>query len=151
MLPQRNVQVDADWAALFESALREITVAGAPLRYRRADNGFFSMDWGHPNLHDQADAVRVAGVIRAPAELGLHSVEIEERSDTTAYHVPQGVLAIYDPLDQSVKSQERPNVSVLDIAPTILSTFGVAVPDYMNEPAGLAMNMVANHPALFAP
>jgi hypothetical protein len=150
MLPQRNVQVAADRAADFEAALQGITVAGAPLRYRRTDNGFFSMEWGQPNLHDQADAVRVAGVIRVPAELGLHSVEIEERSDTTAYHVPQGVLAIYDPLNLSVKSQERPDVSVLDIAPTVLSTFGVAVPIYMNEPAGFGANTTAGHAALSA-
>ena len=138
MLPQRNVHVDADYADEFEAALRAITVAGTPLRFRRADDGFFSMEWGQPNLHDQPDAVRVAGWSARPTELGLRIVEIEERSDTTAYHVPQGVLAIYDPADRSVKSQERPDVSVLEVAPAILARFGVAAPDYMQEPSRLA-------------
>jgi hypothetical protein len=150
MLPQRNVQVDAAFADDFDLTLREISVAGAPLRFRRADGGFFSMEWGHPNLHDQGDAVRVGGVVRAPAELGLRSVEIEERSDTTAYHVPQGVLAIYDPQDLTVKSQERPDVSVLDVAPALLNTFGVAVPAYMNDPVGLVANRAAHDPVLYA-
>jgi hypothetical protein len=108
------------------------------LRFRRADDGFFSMEWGQPNLHDQPEAIRVAGLVRAPTELGLRIVEIEERSDTTAYHVPQGVLAIYDPADRSVKTQERRDVSVLEVAPAILARFGVAAPDYMQEPARLA-------------
>ena len=112
-------------------------IAAGDHRGRRAvaispgGHGFFSMEWGHANLHDQLEAVRVGGVVMAPAELGLRSVEIEERSDTTAYHVPQGVLAIYDPQDLSVKPQERPDVSVLEIAPTVLRTFGVAAPAYM--------------------
>ena len=138
MLPQRNVHVDADHADDFEAALQVITVAGTPLRFRRADGGFFSMEWGQPNLHDQPDAVRVGGLVRTPTELGLRIVEIEERSDTTAYHVPQGVLAIYDPADRSAKSQERPDVSVLEVAPALLARFGVAAPDYMQEPSRLA-------------
>ena len=56
MLPQRNVHVDVDHADDFEARLREITVAGAPLKYRRADHGFFSMEWGQANLHDRSDA-----------------------------------------------------------------------------------------------
>jgi hypothetical protein len=137
MLPQRNVHVAADFADHFEAALRQITVAGAPLRFRRADDGFFSMEWGQPNLHDRPDAVRIAGLVRIPADLGLRIVEIEERSDTTAYHVPRGVLAIYDPSDRSVKSTEREDVSVLEMAPAILARFGVAAPDYMQEPSRL--------------
>lgn len=146
MLPQRNVHVDVDHADDFEARLREITVAGEPLKYRRADNGFFSMEWGQANLHDQPEAIRIGGVVMAPGDIGLRIVEIEERSDTTAYHVPQGVLAIYDPQDQSVKSAERPDVSVLEIAPTILANFGVAIPDYMQRPVGLAPNLNPHDP-----
>ena len=138
MLPQRNVHVDAEFADDFETALQAITVAGAPLRFRRADDGFFSMEWGQPNLHDQPDAIQIRGLVRAPAEIGLRIVEIEERSDTTAYHVPQGVLAIYDPAERSAKTQERPDISVLEVAPAILARFGVAAPDYMQEPARLS-------------
>jgi predicted AlkP superfamily phosphohydrolase/phosphomutase len=93
------------------------------------------MDWGQPNLHDCPDAVRVRGSALAPESIGLTCVEIEERSDTTAYHVPEGIFAIYDPQDRSVKPADRPEVSVLEIAPTILDTFGVAVPDYMQSPS----------------
>jgi bisphosphoglycerate-independent phosphoglycerate mutase (AlkP superfamily) len=34
-----------------------------------------------------------------------------------------------------MKPNERQEVSVLEIAPTILDTFGVAIPDYMQSPS----------------
>ena len=68
-----------------------------------------------------------------PESLGLTFVEIEERSDTTAYHVPEGILAIYNPQERA-QSSARPEVSVLEIAPTILATLGVSAPNYMVEP-----------------
>jgi len=146
MLPQCNVQVEIDYADLFDAALNQLTVAGEQVKYRRADNGFFSMEWGQPNLHDCPDAVRVRGEVLEPESIGLTCVEIEERSDTTAYHVPEGVFAIYDPQDRSMKPAERPEVSVLEIAPTILDTFGVAVPAYMQSPS--LLTTVAGHSVL---
>jgi hypothetical protein len=119
------------------------------LVFRPAADGFFSMDWGQPNLHDVPDAVRVAGVVRDPGELGLQAVEIEERSDTTAYHVPDGVLAIYDPQDTSAKPGIRRDVSVLEVAPAILHTFGVTVPGYMQEPSVLRRELVPHSVGTF--
>jgi hypothetical protein len=52
------------------------------------------------------------------------------------------VLAIYQPRSRKQRRDEgaeaRSDVSVLEIAPAILSNFGVAVPHYMQEPAMLA-------------
>ena len=137
MLPAVQPADRGEYADAFEAALRDITVGGAALAYRRAELGFFSLQWGQPNLHDRPDAVRIAGTVRSPDSLGLQIVEIEEQSDTTAYHVPHGVLAIYDPQDRKPKSVPRKEVSVLEIAPAILANFGVAQPHYMQEPASL--------------
>jgi hypothetical protein len=137
MRPQRNVCVATEYADEFESALRRVTVADAPLGFRRAENGFFSMEWGHANLHDRSDAVRIDGRSRLPESIGLRAVEIEERSDTTAYHVPEGILAIYDPQARVLEPTGRPEVSVLEVAPTILAALGVSAPNYMVEPTRL--------------
>ena len=137
MAPQRNVRVDAEHGDTFAAALDGIRVAGQPLGYRRAADGLFSMDWGQPNLHDTADVLSVAGQSRPLAAFGLTVVEIEDRSDTTAYHVPEGVLAIYDPTSPAPASG-RPDVSTLSIAPALLSLFGVASPSYMRDPGALA-------------
>lgn len=134
MLPQRNVRVSEQYVDGFEQALQSVAVNGVPLSFRREQDGFFSMDWGQSNLHDKGEVVSVAGQPRSNESLGLHIVEIEDRSDTTAYHVPEGILAIYDPTDRSPKSADRPQVSALSIAPALLANFGVDVPEYMADP-----------------
>jgi hypothetical protein len=149
MNPQCNVRVAPEYVVAVAQALRTVTVAGEPLVVRPATDGFFSMDWGQPNLHDRPDAVRVAGEVRDPAVLGLAAVEIEERSDTTAYHIPEGVLAIYDPQDTSPKPGIRRDVSVLEVAPAILHTFGVTVPGYMQEPGVLRRALVPHSVGTF--
>jgi len=86
MLPSTHPQVTRPasyWAYATETA--------------KVEHGFFSLEFGQANLHDRPDAVTIAGEVRAIASLGLETVEIEDRSGTTAYHVPEAVLAIYDP------------------------------------------------------
>jgi hypothetical protein len=97
MLPQFNLVVEAAYLEPFHAALGTVRVGGQPLTFKRSDNGFFSLDFGQPNLHDQPDAVTIASEPRPLASLGLETVEIEDRSGTTAYHVPEGILAVYDP------------------------------------------------------
>jgi hypothetical protein len=138
MLPQLNLVVEADYVEPFGDALRTVRVGGQPLHFKRSDNGFFSLDFGQANLHDRPDAVTIAGEARPIASLGLETVEIEDRSDTTAYHVPEGILAVYDPAHPPAINGSRPEVSVLEIAPTLLRTFGVEPPAYMARPKLLA-------------
>ena len=131
MLPQTNVTVsDAD-ADAFEQRLAGLKLAGKPLGYRRRDGGFFAMDFGHANLHDRPTPVRYDGKRHPLAEFGLEAVEIEDRSGTTAYHVPEGVFFIYDPQQTAEPAEDRPRISTLEIAPALLERCGVAPPDYM--------------------
>ena len=138
MLPQFNLVVEAAYADAFHAALGTVRVGGQPLTFKRSDNGFFSLDFGQPNLHDQPDAVTIAGEPRPLASLGLETVEIEDRSNTTAYHVPEGILAVYDPTRPPPANSTRPEVSVLEVAPTLLQTLGVDPPSYMTRPRLLA-------------
>ena len=138
MLPQFNLVVEAEYVEPFRDALRTVRVGGQPLHFKRSDNGFFSLDFGQPNLHDRPDAVTIAGEARSIASLGLEIVEIEDRSGTTAYHVPEGILAVYDPARPPAVHGSRPEVSVLEVAPTLLQTLGVEPPAYMARPTMLA-------------
>jgi hypothetical protein len=97
MLPHFNLVVEDKYVEPFGDALRTVRVGGEPLHFKESDNGFFSLGFGQANLHDRPDVVTVAGEPRPMASLGLETVEIEDRSGTTAYHVPEGILAIYDP------------------------------------------------------
>jgi hypothetical protein len=136
MLPQFNLVVRPEHIQTFGDALPTVRIGGDPLGFSCQDGGFFSLDFGQPNLHNQADAVCVAGEPRSLDSLGLQAVEIEDRSGTTAYHVPDGVLAVYDPT-RPVHTSQRPEVSVLEVAPTLLRRFGIQPPDYMVQPTVL--------------
>jgi hypothetical protein len=134
MLPQVNLIVRPEHAETLADALRTVRIGGNPLVVRRRDGGFFSLEFGQANLHDRPDAVTIAGEPRPLDSLGLEAAEIEDRSGTTAYHVPQGVLAVHDPASPDAAGG-RPEVSVLEVAPALLTRLGVEPPDYMVRPA----------------
>jgi hypothetical protein len=140
MLPQTNVTVSDALAATFERNLSELKMVDKPLTYRRGDGGFFALDFGQANIHDRPTPVRYKGERHTLSAFGLKAVEIEDRSGTTAYHVPEGLLFIYDPQRHapaatSQASAEgavrRPQISTLEIAPALLKVFDVPRPEYM--------------------
>src|SRR6266511_749579 len=88
MLLQFNLVVEAEYVESFGDALRTVRVGGQFLHFKRSDNGFFSFDFGQPNLHDRLDAVTIVGEVWSIASLGLEIVEIEDRLGTMVYHVP---------------------------------------------------------------
>lgn len=135
MLPQANVTVSAAVADTFERRLADVRLVDQPLHFRRGDGGFFSLDLGHRDMHARPTPVRYAGGRHSLAAFGMQAVEIEDRSDTTAYHVPEGLLFVYDPQQPSAGSSpaSRPEVSTLEIAPALLTTFGAPRPDYMSS------------------
>lgn len=143
MVPQFNLFVDEAYVEAFRESLQSVAIDGKPLRFKRRSRGFFSIDFGQPNLHGRKDVLTLAGDPRPLRTLGLESVEIEDRSGTTAYHQPQGVLAIYDPwTDLPSDAGARREVSVLEVAPAWLEHFGLERPSYMVEPATLSGSKV---------
>jgi hypothetical protein len=146
MLPQCNVAVEPGFVDAFESGLERLRVGGAPVACKRAAGGFYSMDFGQNNLHDQPGAVTLDGRVVGMRTAGLEAVEIEDRSDTTAYHVPEGILMIYDSTRRASAGDLRPEVSVLRIAPALLENYGVPRPDYMEPGQDLAETITGRAP-----
>lgn len=131
MLPQYNVVVTDDARERVRRRLGALEIAGSPLSWREAANGFFSLDLGHKNLHDTPNVIKVGGECVACGDLGLENTEIEDKSGSNAYHIPQGSLLIYDRAGFPSK-QPRSEISTLEIAPAVLRNFGVAIPPYMS-------------------
>jgi hypothetical protein len=138
MLPQTNVIVREDLREEFEARLGGLKVVNQPMRYRQTDTGFFAMDFGHPNMHKRPTPLRYEGERLPLTEFGLEAVEIEDRSDTTAYHVPEGILVVYDPATPAPAGSERDRVSALSVAPALLRAFGQKPRDYMRSGDELA-------------
>lgn len=133
MLPQVNVVLRRGKGTEFKRRLDTLVVDGNPLSYREKDGGFFSLDFGHKNLHGKPEYVHLVGERVAFDELGLRNVEIQDKSGTTAYHIPRGCLFVYDPRDRNPDNgRVRTEISALDIAPSILNNYNIRPPTYMN-------------------
>jgi len=117
--------------------LGKLHIDGKPVNFREKDHGFFSLDLGHKNLFQGPQLAVLNGNPISFTDMGLENVEIEDKSDANAYHIPQGCLVIYDPKNTQPKGA-RPDISTLDIAPALLKNFALPVPEYMQKPAALA-------------
>ncbi len=137
MFAQANIFVTAPKVASFRENLKALRIEGEALDYAEADNGFFSMYWGHNDIHDKPDCVTLHGDIISLPDFGFDFVKSEERTGSNAYHIPQGSLLVYNSRARRLnKNGDAPTkVSALDIAPTLLKNYSVPVPDYMHEPA----------------
>ena len=112
MLPQTNVMVREDLSDEFETKLSGLTLDDRAIPYRKTEGGFFAMNFGQHNLHSRPAPVHYEGERRQLAEFGMQAVEIEDKSHTTAHHVPEGTLFVYDPKIAEA-TPERTRVSAL--------------------------------------
>jgi hypothetical protein len=134
MEPTVNLQVDAARAAAFREQLGALRIDGKAVFFREREGGFFNLVFGQSDLPEVVPIVELRGQKHLPRELGLESVEVEDGSDGTAYHVPEGILMIFDPAADRPR-EGRPQISALEVAPAVLRGFGAAVPAYMREGA----------------
>jgi len=125
MFPQYNFVVPAAAAGKAEAGLRSVEINGVKLAYRR-DGEFFSVDFGQENLEKLE--VRIDGRYVSSSDCGLENVRIEDRSTSSAYHIPEGSLLTYH---RDEEGGLCGNVSTLEIAPYILRALEVPVPRYM--------------------
>ncbi len=137
MKPQANVRVADGLLPGFEDALARLTIRGRPFRYRAAPSGLVSLEFGHVNVDPRAEPPHLGADPVELDALGLENMEIQDQSGTSAYHIPEGCLLIYDPRSPEAKAA-GPTISTLDVSPALLRNFGVDVPGYMNPATGLA-------------
>ena len=136
MLPRYVCFVSEAKADVFRENLGSLLVDGAPVEWAEAEKGFFMLKLGHENLYEKPQSMRMGGREIPFESMGLENTPIEDKSNATAYHIPSGVLLIYDPDSAKPlrKGSSRPQVSTLEIAPTILKNYAVPAPGYMKAP-----------------
>ncbi len=131
MHPQYNFLVENEaLAEQLDLSLKQVIIAEKPLVYRRKEN-FFSINFGHRNLEDPNFYFKDVPVKLSTA--GLFNEQIDDESDGTAYHIPEGCLIIYDPQDKTIKNTRVKGISTTAIAPSFLQHFGISVPEYMSD------------------
>jgi hypothetical protein len=115
MLPEYSFRLAPHRFAAFRDTIAALRIAGKPIRYTEAGQDFVMISLRHPNLTG-IDTVEVGGRVLSFEALGLSNTPIEDMSGPSAYHIPQGCLAIYDPQDRTPKVG-RAEISTCDLAP----------------------------------
>jgi hypothetical protein len=133
MVPQFNVQVSATLAGSLENRLKTLLVNGEAIPFVHKSDGFFSVGLGQPNL--ASISITLGGAPVSLSELGWANVEIQDKSGSTAYHIPQGSLLRYH--RTMAPSGHVSKISTLDVFPHVLANFGIKAPAYANAPATL--------------
>lgn len=133
MEPDLNVKVVAEREEALRERLDGLVIDGKPVRYDPRGEGFFSIIFGQSNLGDRPDAIELGGMARSPESLGLENTEVDEQGGSTAFHIPEGHLLLYEPHAERPRDSARREVSTLEIAPFVLRQLGVPAPPYMVE------------------
>jgi len=133
MLPDVNVLIAPRKVDHFRRAIENLLVTGRPLRCREEEGGFFSLGFGRRNVGHEAPYAILYGERVHYADLGLKIREVEDQTHDNAYHVPEGSLLVYDPQGAAPDTARR-RISTIEIAPAIVSQFGIDPPSYMREP-----------------
>lgn len=128
MLPQFNFAIAESRTAEIEQKLESLTINGEPVVFRRLAGKGFAVDLGQQNLKETI--ISVSGTSIDIAQSGLKNVVIEDKSSSTAYHIPEGHLFVYHPsfADADLASEQMPTA---EISPLILTNFGISPADYM--------------------
>lgn len=129
MFPQYNVHITEGREEQFRQLLDKISICGEKLEYREKEKGFFSLELGHPNL--QNDTFSFDGQTFKLSEIGLEKLPIDDHSGSTAYHIPQGTMIVYDPADLSDK-KEITSIPSTAFVPGVMKNFNLDIPSYMH-------------------
>nr|MBK9652819.1 hypothetical protein [Bacteroidota bacterium] len=92
------------------------------------ENGFFAVDLGQKNLKEKV--IQFDGTNYSFEETGFENMEIDDHSGSTAYHIPEGTLVIYDPQDKSIK-KEISQIPSTALVPSIVKNFDIPMPAYL--------------------
>ena len=130
MLPQFNYSIKKDKVSQFESTLKNLKINGEQVVYRKHVGGSFSIDLGQANL--KQTEIGINGQSLSLAISGMENVVIQDKSSSTAYHIPEGHLFSYHPSFSNDAFADH-QLPTTEIAPSILNNFGITPPAYMKK------------------
>ncbi|MEM1284485.1 MAG: hypothetical protein AAGH43_03795 [Pseudomonadota bacterium] len=132
MAPQVVAAVATD--ALLDERLQkldDLRVNGTTLNYKVLKNVGVQFDIFCDN-QDTVEVIDAGGQRIEASMVGLSNVPIQDKVSVTAYHTPEGILIDYNPAKSPTKSDDEwGSVSVLDVAPSLLQSFGIEKPAHM--------------------
>lgn len=138
MDPTVSLYVSPDRAESFAAFLQTVSIQGNPTKYEKKEGGFFDLAFGQVNIDPERDKLLIDGHETSYESVGLELTRVEDEAGSTGYHIPEGILLVYDPQDKKPKTSIS-TISTTDVAPAIMANFGLDVPEYMEQPGPLVL------------
>ncbi len=129
MFPQYNIKINAVKVETLRNGLKDLRINGQHVEFREQEGGFFAIDFGQKNIKEEFATLGDEKI--SFEELGLENMMIEDKSGSTAYHIPEGIMVIYDPKDLTAK-EGITKIPSTAVAPALLYNFGLDIPEYMS-------------------
>jgi len=133
---------DAAALAPLLQQLKETSINGEPLDLAEHAHGVVRVKLGQSNLNSEEIELCSQGKKVALEAMGISNLEIQDATGSYAYHITSGSLLVYDPKKSVSLAQEanKTQISTCEIAPAMLSHFGVQTPAYMDKPSACLFN-----------
>ncbi len=117
------------WRVIFANSSAD-AINGEKLIFQEHENHVFMIKFGQSNLDDDAIDVRLGDERVNYRDMGMRNTPIEDETGSYAYHIPEGVMLIYNP--KNVKAtRAKMAMTTTEIAPMVLRNFRLDVPAYM--------------------
>lgn len=135
MVPQFNLSVVDDHRSMFLRRIKGLKVNGCRVEVTELGSGVIKLELCLPNQY--LNSIQFNEMDVAPASFGICCQEMMDAAGANAYHIPEGMLMIYDPKNLNAGGRELSIISTLEITPTLLKNFEVEIPSYMENALSL--------------
>lgn len=136
MAPQYNLQISGEAKRRFVQKLGAIDVNGHRIDVQDLGSGVLRLELKAENIDELQ--VTFEGQRVDPESFGIVNLHLQDAAGANAYHIPEGLLIVYDPQDHQIHDAfEQHKLSTTEVAPTLLQVFGVDRPGYMSAPQAI--------------
>lgn len=116
-----------------KASLSDFKINGEPIDVQFHSHGVVRIKLGQINIDDLDLKIELDGSSVNPEDLGIENSVIEDSTGSFAYHVPEGSFLVYNPKQTKHVEKSHTAVATTEIAPAILSHFGIQPPGYMEN------------------
>ena len=141
MVPCKSVVVAPEYCDVLEERLLHIKVNGKPMLKSERDLGFSFDRHGDNCFHfsiymenyNRRSVAKFGNEDVSLEELGFGYIPHQDGVACTGRHTALGSMLVYDQMHPQ-PSRDRPMISTLEVAPTIIDAFDITAPPYMRQP-----------------
>ena len=131
MLPRYVQSLSGSAAKVLRAKLPTVRINGEPIIHSEHTEGVFMVKFGHINLDEDTLSVEVEGKPIDWRSAGLKVTPIQDATGSYAYHVPEGIVLVWDPEDERAETVNE-TIPTQAIAPAMLQAYGVTPPAHMS-------------------